>query len=126
MPGKPNPEKDGRVKHLAMRTFYTFIGDGKPGHALDEPARTAVILPEEGPHVGEGVVEHIAVIGQRITRAEEVVTAARPSPQRPSGNMTAESEINTRLRRAPRGSGQSSGPDALTRPGPVHMTSYTS
>ena len=40
---------------------------------------TAVMLPEEGPHGGEkGVVERMAVIGQRITHAEEDV-AARPA-----------------------------------------------
>jgi GntR family transcriptional regulator len=36
------------------------------------------MLLEEGPHAGSGVVERMAVIGQRITRAEEVVSA-RPA-----------------------------------------------
>ena len=34
---------------------------------------TAIMLPEEGPHAGKGVVERMAVIGQRITHAEEDV-----------------------------------------------------
>lgn len=38
---------------------------------------TAIMLPEEGPHAGKGVVERMAVIGQRITHAEDV--AARPA-----------------------------------------------
>lgn len=39
---------------------------------------TAIMLPEEGPHAGKGVVERMAVIGQRITHAEEDM-AARPA-----------------------------------------------
>jgi GntR family transcriptional regulator len=69
---------------LAMRTIYTFLGDGKPVilSVSWEPAAlttgTPVMLPEEGPHAGKGVVERMAVIGQRITHAEENV-AARPA-----------------------------------------------
>ena len=68
----------------AMRTIYTFYGDGKPMtlSVSWEPAAlttgTPVMLPEEGPHAGAGVVERMAVIGQRITHAEETV-AARPA-----------------------------------------------
>ena len=68
----------------AMRTIYTFFGDGKPVmlSVSWEPAAltsgTAIMLPEEGPHAGKGVVERMAVIGQRITHAEEDV-AARPA-----------------------------------------------
>jgi hypothetical protein len=68
----------------AMRTSYTFLGDGKPVmlSVSWEPAAltsgTAIMLPEEGPHAGQGVVERMAVIGQRITHAEETV-AARPA-----------------------------------------------
>ena len=39
---------------------------------------TPVMLPEEGPHGEKGVVEGMAVIGQRITHAEEDV-AVRPA-----------------------------------------------
>ena len=69
---------------LAMRTTYTFLGDGKPVmlSVSWEPASlttgTAIMLPEQGPHAGKGVVERMAVIGQRITHAEETV-AARPA-----------------------------------------------
>ena len=69
---------------LAMRTTYTFLGNGKPVmlSVSWEPAAlttgTAITLPEEGPHAGKGVVERMAVIGQQITHAEETV-AARPA-----------------------------------------------
>lgn len=69
---------------LAMRTTYTFLGDGKPvmlsvsWESAALTSGTAIMLPEEGPHAGKGVVERMAVIGQRITHAEETV-AARPS-----------------------------------------------
>ena len=45
---------------------------------LELTGGTPVMLPEEGPHAGRGVVERMAVIGQRITSAEEVVSA-RPA-----------------------------------------------
>jgi DNA-binding GntR family transcriptional regulator len=67
----------------AMRTVYTFFGDGQPItlSVSWEPAAlttgTAIMLPEEGPHAGKGVVERMAVIGQRVTHVEEDV-AARP------------------------------------------------
>jgi GntR family transcriptional regulator len=69
---------------LAMRTVYTFLGDGQPVmlSVSWEPAAltsgTAIMLPEEGPHAGKGVVERMAVIGHRITHAEETV-ASRPA-----------------------------------------------
>ncbi len=68
----------------AMRTTYTFLGDGKPVmlSASWEPAAltagTAIMFPEEGPHAAKGVVERMAVIGQQVTHAEETV-AARPA-----------------------------------------------
>ncbi len=68
----------------AIRTIYTFLGDGKPVmlSVSWEPAAltsgTAIMLPEEGPHAGKGVVERMAVIGQQITHAQETV-AARPA-----------------------------------------------
>jgi len=39
---------------------------------------TAILLPEEGPHAGQGLVERMAVIGQQVTHAAETV-AARPA-----------------------------------------------
>jgi DNA-binding GntR family transcriptional regulator len=74
----------GQPDEPAMRTRYTFLSDGEPVMTSEswEPLAltqgTAVMLPEEGPHAGSGVVERMAVIGQRITRAEEVVSA-RPA-----------------------------------------------
>jgi DNA-binding GntR family transcriptional regulator len=68
----------------AMRTTYTFLGDGQPvmlsvsWESAALTSGTAIMLPEEGPHAGKGVVERMAVIGQRITHAEETV-AARPA-----------------------------------------------
>ena len=66
---------------LAMRTTYTFMGDGKPvmvsvsWEPAELTAGTAIMFAEEGPHAGQGVVERMAAIGQRITHAEETVTA---------------------------------------------------
>ncbi len=33
------------------------------------------MLPEDGPHAGQGVIARMAAIGHHITRAEEAVTA---------------------------------------------------
>jgi DNA-binding GntR family transcriptional regulator len=68
----------------AMRTQYTYLSDDEPvtlstsWEPLDLTEGTAVILPEEGPHAGRGVVERMAIIGQEITHAEEAVSA-RPA-----------------------------------------------
>jgi DNA-binding GntR family transcriptional regulator len=68
----------------AMRTRYTFTADGEPvmlsvsWEPLGLTEGTPVMFPEEGPHAGRGVVERMAVIGQQITSAEEVVSA-RPA-----------------------------------------------
>ena len=68
----------------AMRTRYTFTADGEPvmlsvsWEPLELTSGTPVMLPEEGPHAGRGVVERMAVIGQQITSAEELVSA-RPA-----------------------------------------------
>ncbi|HEV2375432.1 MAG TPA: GntR family transcriptional regulator [Streptosporangiaceae bacterium] len=68
----------------AMRTRYTFMADGEPVMLSEswEPLAltegTPVMLPEEGPHAGRGVIERMQVIGQRITYAEEAVSA-RPA-----------------------------------------------
>jgi len=68
----------------AMRTIYTFMGDGEPvmlsisWEPLELTQGTAIMLPEEGPHAGKGVIDRMAVIGQQITHAEEAVSA-RPA-----------------------------------------------
>ncbi len=65
----------------AVRTRYTFLSDGEPVmlSVSWEPAAltegTAIMRPEDGPYAGQGVIDRMAVIGQRITRAEETVTA---------------------------------------------------
>jgi DNA-binding GntR family transcriptional regulator len=65
----------------AMRTRYTFLADGDPvmlstsWEPLALTGGTPVLLPEDGPHAGQGVIARMAVIGQHITRAEEAVTA---------------------------------------------------
>jgi DNA-binding GntR family transcriptional regulator len=68
----------------AMRTNYIYLADAEPVMLAEswEPAGlttgTAIMLPEEGPHAGQGVVERMAIIGQHITHAEEAVSA-RPA-----------------------------------------------
>ncbi len=42
---------------------------------LDITDGTPVMLPEEGPHAGKGVIARMAAIGHHITGAEEAVTA---------------------------------------------------
>jgi DNA-binding GntR family transcriptional regulator len=65
----------------AMCTSYTFLADGEPvmlstsWEPLDLTDGTPVMLPEEGPHGGQGVIARMAAIGRHITRAEEAVTA---------------------------------------------------
>jgi DNA-binding GntR family transcriptional regulator len=77
----------------AMRTRYTFFADGDPVMLSEswEPMAltegTAVILPEEGPHAGQGVAERMAVIGQQITHAEEAVSA-RPALATEAGRLS--------------------------------------
>jgi DNA-binding GntR family transcriptional regulator len=76
----------------AMRTRYTFLSDGEPVMLSEswEPLAltqgTPVMLPEEGPHAGRGVVERMAVIGQQIARAEEAVSA-RPALAAEAGRL---------------------------------------
>lgn len=76
----------------AMRTRYTFTADGAPvmlsvsWEPLELTGGTPVTLPEEGPHAGRGVVERMAVIGQQITSAEEVVSA-RPALAAEAGRL---------------------------------------
>jgi DNA-binding GntR family transcriptional regulator len=65
----------------AMRTRYTFLAAAEPVmlSASWEPASltdgTPIMLAEEGPHAGQGVIDRMAVISQCITHAEETVTA---------------------------------------------------
>ncbi|GAA2414823.1 GntR family transcriptional regulator [Actinomadura vinacea] len=64
-----------------MRSDYTFMADGRPvmlstsWEPLAITAGTPIMLPEQGPYAGKGVVERMAAIEQRITHVEEVNTA---------------------------------------------------
>jgi len=65
----------------AMCTRYTFLAGGEPvmlsssWEPLEVTAGTPVMLPEEGPYAGKGVIARMRAIGQRIIRAEETITA---------------------------------------------------
>ncbi|GAA3965961.1 GntR family transcriptional regulator [Actinomadura viridis] len=64
-----------------MRTRYTFLADDQPVMASTswEPMEltrgTPVMLPEEGPHAGAGVVARMRAIGLEVSLATEVITA---------------------------------------------------
>ncbi|MEV7968521.1 UTRA domain-containing protein [Sphaerisporangium sp. NPDC088356] len=64
-----------------MFTKYVFRGDGEPVQLSSswEPLAltrgTPVVLPEDGPHAGRGVVERMRQIGVNITHAAEAVSA---------------------------------------------------
>ncbi|MFC6080706.1 GntR family transcriptional regulator [Sphaerisporangium aureirubrum] len=65
----------------AMHTSYVYRSDGRPVQLSEswEPLSltrgTPVVLPEDGPHAGAGVVERMRLIGVKITHAAEVVSA---------------------------------------------------
>lgn len=82
------PAPEGIAARLAveegaevMRTRYIFTGDDEPVmlSASYEPLEitrgTAVVLPEDGPRAGRGVVERMRQIGRLIAHAGEIVTA---------------------------------------------------
>ncbi|WUH99450.1 GntR family transcriptional regulator [Spirillospora sp. NBC_00431] len=64
-----------------MRTRYTFLADEQPvmlstsWEPLELTRGTPVMLPEEGPYAGAGVVARMRAIEQTVTLASEVVTA---------------------------------------------------
>lgn len=64
-----------------MCTRYTFLADDEPvmlstsWEPLALTRGTPVMLPEEGPHAGAGVVARMREIGQAVELATEVVTA---------------------------------------------------
>jgi DNA-binding GntR family transcriptional regulator len=78
----------------AMRTSYVFLAEGEPvmlswsWEPLQLTEGTAIMLPEEGPYAGHGVVQRMAVIGQQVTHAEETVTA-RPALAAEAGPLEA-------------------------------------
>ncbi|MCD0453252.1 GntR family transcriptional regulator [Actinocorallia sp. API 0066] len=67
-----------------MRTRYVFTADDEPvmlstsWEPLEITSGTPVVLPEDGPYAGRGVVERMRVIGVPISTATEIVTA-RPA-----------------------------------------------
>ncbi|GAA4225414.1 GntR family transcriptional regulator [Actinomadura meridiana] len=64
-----------------MVTRYIFLADGQPVMLSTswEPLKltrgTPVMLPEEGPYAGAGVVTRMRAIGQEVSLASEVVSA---------------------------------------------------
>ncbi|WP_395110007.1 UTRA domain-containing protein [Actinomadura sp. SCN-SB] len=64
-----------------MRTRYTFLADGEPAmlstswEPVDITRGTPIMLPEEGPYAGAGVVARMRAIGIEVELATEVVTA---------------------------------------------------
>ncbi|WP_214327823.1 GntR family transcriptional regulator [Nonomuraea sediminis] len=67
-----------------VRTDYVFRGDGEPvmlstaWEPLAITRGTPIVLPEDGPHAGQGVVERMRQIGINVTHAAEAVSA-RPA-----------------------------------------------
>ncbi|WP_433466922.1 GntR family transcriptional regulator [Spirillospora sp. CA-128828] len=64
-----------------METRYTFLADDRPvmlstsWEPLEITRDTPVMLPEEGPYAGAGVVARMRAIGQDVALATEVVSA---------------------------------------------------
>ncbi|MFI5742118.1 GntR family transcriptional regulator [Streptomyces anulatus] len=62
---------------LCVRTVYEFLADGRPvqlstsWEPYDLTAGTLVVLPEGGPHAGQGVVNRMAEIGVTVSHAVE-------------------------------------------------------
>lgn len=67
-----------------MRTGYMFTADDEPvmlstsWEPLELTGGTAIVLPEDGPYAGRGVVERMQAIGISVAVATEIVTA-RPA-----------------------------------------------
>lgn len=76
-------EPDGDEPDV-IQTRYVFRGDGEPvqlavsWEPLDLTRGTPIVLPEDGPHAGLGVVERFRHIGIQATHAAERVSA-RPA-----------------------------------------------
>lgn len=62
---------------LCVRTVYEFLADGRPvqlstsWEPYDLTAGTLVVLPEGGPHAGQGVVNRMAEIGITVSHSVE-------------------------------------------------------
>ncbi|WP_331771117.1 GntR family transcriptional regulator (plasmid) [Embleya sp. NBC_00888] len=73
-----------RTGDRCMRTRYVFRADGAPVmtsysyEPLEITGGQPILMPEDGPLAGRGVVERMAAIGIEVTDAEEDITA-RPA-----------------------------------------------
>jgi len=67
-----------------MQTHYVFLADGEPvmlstsWEPLAVTTGTPVLLPEDGPLAGKGVVDRMAAIGVRVAESAEIVST-RPA-----------------------------------------------
>lgn len=68
-----------------IRTHYVFRGDSRPvmlstaWEPLELTRGTPIVLPEDGPHAGKGVVERMRQIAVHVTHSAEVVSARTAS-----------------------------------------------
>lgn len=66
-----------------MQTHYVFTADDEPvmlstsWEPLDLTGGTDIMLPEDGPHAGRGVVERMRQIGVDVALATEIVSARK-------------------------------------------------
>ncbi|WP_055483214.1 GntR family transcriptional regulator [Sphaerimonospora mesophila] len=74
------PEPTGGAPD-ALRTDYVFYADEQPvmlstsWEPLDLTRGTSIVMPEEGPHAGRGVVERMLAIGHPVVDWRETVGA---------------------------------------------------
>ncbi|MFF4989600.1 GntR family transcriptional regulator [Streptosporangium saharense] len=79
------PEPTGQPE--VLRTDYVFTTDDRPSmlstsyEPLDLTEGTDIVIPEEGPHAGRGVVDRMATIGVVIDRWDETVGARAGSAE---------------------------------------------
>ncbi|MCC9309841.1 GntR family transcriptional regulator [Kitasatospora sp. RB6PN24] len=75
-----------RPGDLCVTTHYEFLADGQPvqlscsWEPMAITAGTPILLPEQGPLAGRGVVERMRSIGVRVETVVEVPRPARATP----------------------------------------------
>jgi GntR family transcriptional regulator len=90
---------------LCVRTTYEFMGDAKPVMLSTswEPygitGGTIVVLPEGGPHAGQGVVERMAVIGIVVSHAVEEPEPGQATTEEANLLGVQRGSLVTRIRR---------------------------
>ncbi|MFJ3926465.1 GntR family transcriptional regulator [Streptomyces sp. NPDC090022] len=90
---------------LCVRTTYEFLADGRPvqlstsWEPYDLTGGTIVVLPEGGPHAGEGVVNRMAVIGITVTHAVEQPEPAHATAEEATLLGIQKGSFVTRIRR---------------------------